>query len=126
MSSQVRKIPISSPLVKRPRVHDDDHLAFVSTLPCIITGIEGVQVCHIRTPCLELGKTHTGRSEKPSDIYVLPMTPEKHELQHSMNEEKFWDLYGPGFERAVVIAQALYINSGNEETCRKILNMARR
>lgn len=125
-STKIQSPQLDCSLLKRPRMPDKNHLKFVSDLPCIITGKEGVQVCHIRTAFLELGKPHTGRGEKPSDRYVLPMTPEWHEKQHSMNEIEFWEKYGPGFEKAVSVSMALYLNSGDEETCRQIINMARR
>jgi hypothetical protein len=126
MASQVRKIPIQAPISKHSRQHDKQHLAFVSSLPCIITGSRlPVEVCHIRTGCLELGKRPTGGQEKPDDTYVVPMLPEMHRVQHSMNETNFWKSYGFSMLEIVAIAQALYINSGNEETCCQIINIAR-
>ena len=96
---------------RRPRVKNDKHLDFVRSLPCCICGnnIES-EAAHIRMGCLELGKRTTGKQEKPSDCWTIPLCGEHHREQHHQNEGKFWKGYGID---PFVIAMALYASSGD-------------
>ncbi|MHC5307554.1 DUF968 domain-containing protein [Bartonella sp. LJL80] len=78
---------------KRPRQTDEAHLKWVRTLPCLITGKYGVESAHIRFGNPIFAKRETGRGEKPDDKWVVPLSPEMHRKQHSMNENKFWEEY---------------------------------
>lgn len=112
---------------KTSRQHDKRHLAFIHRLPCVLTGSQmPVEAIHLRSSCLPLGKRHTGGQEKPSDKYTLPMLPELHRVQHSMNEVKFWEAYGWKWPRVVQLALDLHEHSGDEETCKKLIERARR
>lgn len=117
---------LAKPTFRRPRDKDKQHLLFVSTLPCIHTGSEDVQVCHLRTPCLALGKRYTGKAEKPDDRFVLPMTPELHAKQHSMNEIRFWEAMSWTWQDVVQLALDIYENTGDEEACKSLIARARR
>jgi len=108
---------------RQPRERNKAHLEFVSRLPCVITGRGPVQVCHIRFPSLHHGKRQTGKGEKPDDRWVLPMIPEMHAKQHSMNEEAFWASYGID---PLATAQLLYAASGNFNEGVKVIRLARR
>jgi hypothetical protein len=103
---------------KRPREHDDGHLRFIRTLPCLITGTRPVEACHIRYADPRYGKRETGMSEKPSDKYVVPLSPEKHREQHSMNEREFWEKHRID---PLAVATALWANTGDDEACEMIL-----
>ncbi len=111
---------------RAPRQEDRQHLAFVSTLPCVITGRPGVQVCHLRSSCLPLNKRHTGMREKPDDRFVLPMIPQMHARQHSMNEVRFWTAMGWQWQDTVQLALDLYKHTGDEDTCKRLIARARR
>lgn len=52
---------------KRPRIENGKHLAWIRTLPCIITGQYGVEAAHIRYAAPHLGKRDTGKAEKPDE-----------------------------------------------------------
>jgi hypothetical protein len=108
---------------RQPREKNKKHLEFVSRLPCIITGRGPVQVCHIRFPSIAHDKRQTGKGEKPDDRWVLPMTPEMHALQHSGNEQKFWE--GHGID-PLATAQLLYACSGDIQEGLKVIRLARR
>ena len=108
---------------RQPRVHDKAHLEFVSKLPCVITGRGPVQVCHIRFPSMAHDKRQTGKGEKPSDRWVVPMIPEKHAEQHSMAEQAFWEKYGID---PLAVAQLLYACSGDIQEGLKVIRLARR
>lgn len=75
--------------MSRPRLHDDGYLAFLRTKACCVCEngrVEGIAAAHIRIGFLALGK-------KPDDRYATPMCGYHHRLQHSMNEERFWQDY---------------------------------
>lgn len=108
---------------RQPRQRDKNHLEFVSKLPCVITGRGPVQVCHIRFPSLAHDKRYTGKGEKPDDRWVLPMIPEMHVKQHSMNEQAFWAEQGID---PLATAQLLYACSGDIQEGLKVIRLARR
>lgn len=112
---------------KRPRVHDGAHLAFVRSLPCLITGMtRGVEAAHIRYADPRFGKRETGVGEKASDRWTVPLHVEMHRLgkdaQHAGNERAFWRRHGID---PVRVAAALYANSGDYEVCESIIREAR-
>ena len=79
---------------RQPREKDAKHLDFIRSLPCCICGRIDTEAAHIRTASLAHGKRETGRAEKPSDKWALPLCNEHHREQHTMNEMKFWASYG--------------------------------
>lgn len=83
---------------REPRVRDRKYLGFVAKMPSVISGRSPVHVAHIRYGDLEKGKRHTGMGEKPSDKWVLPLTPEEHmwgvRSQHANNEKDWWAGHG--------------------------------
>lgn len=102
---------------------DERHLAFIRTLPCVITGKLGCEACHIRTGSAEYNKKHTGKSQKPSDSWTVPMRPELHREQHSMNEADFWKLYGINPFR---LASRLYEVTGDTEAALRVIETERK
>jgi hypothetical protein len=98
---------------------DDKHLAFVRTLPSVISGQFGVEACHIRFGDGRYNKPTTGKAQKPSDCWVLPLTPEEHRDQHSRNEVQWWKSHGIDPCR---LANEIYQLSGDyEEAVRAIV-----
>ena len=94
---------LTTPIRKRhPRVKDDGYLAFLHSLPCIVTGRVGVEAAHIRFGSLPHGKRPTGMSEKPDDRWAVPMSPEEHRTQHTMSERGYWS--GKGIDPLVTAA----------------------
>lgn len=80
--------------VRRPRAKIDAYLDFVRQRPCLITGHPGVQAAHIRYADMRYGKRGTGMGEKPDDCWVVPLSPDAHAEQHSMNERRWWESKG--------------------------------
>jgi hypothetical protein len=78
-------------------------------MPSVVSGRSPVHVAHIRFGDIERGKPHTGMGEKPSDKWVLPLTPEEHmwgvRSQHANNEKAWWESHGID---PIVVCQALY------------------
>jgi len=108
---------------KKPREHDDKHLAFIRTLPCTLTGKRPVEAAHIRFAEAAYGKFETGKSEKPHDKWTVPLSPEKHREQHSMSEREFWARHGVD---PLKVAASLWSCSGDDETAEVILREAQR
>lgn len=79
---------------KRPRINMAGYLDWIRDLPSVLSGRSPVEACHIRFGSYPHGKRETGKSEKPDDIWCLPMTPDEHHAQHATNERKFWQSKG--------------------------------
>lgn len=89
--------------LRDPRVRDPQYLGWVAKLPCLACMVRGtvkwgVHVAHLRAGSEEHGKRPTGKAEKPSDIWTLPLCPPHHVgdirvtrlTQHGMGELEFW------------------------------------
>lgn len=97
---------------------DDAHLAFIRKLPSVISGVYGCEAAHIRAGNADRNKKRTGKGQKSSDCWTLPLTPEEHREQHSMNEMDFWKQHGiDPFD----LAARLYEVSGDFDAARAIL-----
>jgi hypothetical protein len=80
---------------RQPRERDERHLDYIRSLPCAICGDDTcTEAAHIRTESLAHDKRGTGRGERPSDKWCLPLCNKHHREQHSMNELAFWKSYG--------------------------------
>lgn len=99
---------------RKPRERDKDHLGNIAMLPCLICGVQGVHVAHVRFACAAEDAPLVGKSEKPSDWRTLPLCPAHHvygpEAQHSMNEEAFYTQHGIN---PYPLCRALYGVSGD-------------
>lgn len=86
-----------------PRQRDRAYLGWVAKLPCLACMVRGkvtwgVHVAHLRAGSLEHDKRPTGKGEKPSDRWTLPLCPPHHtgdvrvtrHSQHDMDELQFW------------------------------------
>lgn len=90
--------------------HNEKHLEFVRSLPCIICGNDiETEACHIRFADASLAKTESGRL-KPADYWTLPMCWRHHAEQHQGNERAFWNRYSID---ACLYALRLFSVSGN-------------
>lgn len=107
---------------KRPRTQAQDHLRFLRSMPCLITGLRPVEVAHIRFAAPSYGKRSVGMAEKPDDRWTVPLDPGKHREQHSMGEVEFWIKHGID---PIPVALALWGASGDDEACELILSSAR-
>jgi hypothetical protein len=121
-STAFSKVPSKQ---RKPRERNEQHLKFIRSLKCCICGAPGPDPAHIRTASSLHGKRETGGAEKSSDKWTVPLCRTHHDMQHSMNEMKFWamqriDPFG--------LALALYDASGDDEIADGILSahLARR
>lgn len=80
---------------RQPRVEDRKFLAFVRTKPCCSCGRGAPsEAAHIRMQALAAGKRQTGKGERPSDRWAVPLCPGCHRTRsysvHRIGEEPFW------------------------------------
>ena len=76
------------------RVEKPASLDFIRSLPCIVTRREGVEAAHISYSDPERGKVGRGKASKESDCWTIPLSPEEHRRQHSMDEREYWRSVG--------------------------------
>lgn len=108
---------------KRPRIHNDKHLDFIRSLPCLVTGrTDGIEAAHVRYRDARYGKPNPGYAKKPDDRWTIPLHWEKHREQHGVNERVFWDTLGIDPLR---VALSLWASSGDYEAAEIILEANR-
>ena len=107
---------------KRPRQEKRDHLEWIRTLPCVVSGRKPVDAAHIRFTDPRYGKRETGKGEKPDDKFVVPLHHALHMDQHCEGEKGWWAKQGIDPLR---IAVALYACSGDDAAAEVILRNAR-
>ena len=95
------------------------HLAFIRRLPSVISGVYGVDACHIRMADPIHGKPSTGKGQKPDDCWTLPMTRREHETQHSMSERAFWISHG--MDDPCWFAKQLFNVTGDQEAAERLI-----
>lgn len=101
------------------RVRDDDYLAWIRSLPCVITGIEGAsEAAHISFPDPRYGKLGRGKGTKESDVWCLPLSNAEHRASHAMNEKQYWAYQNID---PCVVAMSLYVAYPNTEIALIIL-----
>lgn len=78
---------------RRPRDKNEDHLKFLRRLPCAACGTRrNIEAAHIRMASPVHGKRETGKGEKPSDMWTLPLCRVHHKEQHAIGEAEFWKM----------------------------------
>lgn len=108
---------------RRPRIKEPQHLDNIRQLPCLICFGQPVEAAHLRAKSNMHGKRETGKSEKPSDKWALPLCPEHHREQHSMNELGFWRYHGID---PFVTALSLWAAEGDIDSMEFIVSLAAR
>lgn len=102
---------------REPRQEDAKHLAFVRAQPCCLPFCKReAEPAHLRMDNLAIGKELTGKGEKPSDKFTVPLCPYHHRIgvdcQHNSNEQEWWERTGIN---PWAIAASLWIESGGAE-----------
>lgn len=99
---------------------DEAHLAFIRKLPSVISGVYGCEAAHIRAGSARHNKKRTGKGQKSSDCWTLPLTTSEHREQHAMNEMEFWRQHGID---PFVLASRLYEVSGDVAAGEQIIRL---
>lgn len=100
-------------MIRRPRVHNERHLAWIRTLPCLVC-VDNIstEAAHIRYGCPEQQKRPTGLGERPDDKWTVPLCGRHHREQHASGERQWW--LSQGID-PVKVADALWANTGQHE-----------
>lgn len=102
------------------RVHDDAHLNFIRSLPCVCCGNNiQTEAAHLRAIDRMYGKGITGAGRKPSDMWTLPLCSQHHRDQHSGNEKAFWATQGIN---PFVLALSLFAASGDPDLAHEVIS----
>lgn len=113
---------VSSRKTKRQRVGGKDHLEFIRSLPCLVTGLTGyTEAAHVSYADERLGKLGRGYGRKEDDCWAIPLSASEHRKQHEMNEKEYWLKAGID---PCIIALALWRCSGDYETAEQIIRFA--
>lgn len=108
---------------RRPRKENGAHLAWIRTLPCLVTGQRiNIEAAHIRFADRRFGKRHVGLQEKSDDRWAIPLSADIHRDQHTENERSWWEARNID---PVTVASALWGASGDDEAAEVILREAR-
>lgn len=110
-------------MIKRPRRHDEKHLAFIRQLSCATCGDNtSTEAAHVRMGDSRAAKRPTGMQEKPDDRWAVPLCGREHREQHHVGEKAFW----AGREiDPIFLALALYGISGDHEAGEQIIQEMR-
>ena len=109
---------------RQPRERDDKFLAFLRLQPCCVCSRPAPsEAAHIRMADPLRGKRETGKGEKPSDRYAVPLcgpiigaAKGCHREQHSMDEMAFWKMHEIN---PFVVADSYYAIGGGNSTTAK-------
>ncbi|WPE19850.1 hypothetical protein [Shinella zoogloeoides] len=108
-------------------VRDSRHLAWIRTLPSVVSGRLGCEAAHISFADRRFGKPERARGRKAGDDWVLPLTAEEHrtgpEAQHRTGKEREW-WESRGID-ATTLATRLWAVSGDTEAAIRIINQAK-
>jgi hypothetical protein len=102
-----------------PRIHDERHLDFIRSLPCVTCGNNiKTEAAHLRSEELKYGKRSTGMQQKPHDMWTLPLCGRCHSDQHKGNEKTFWEVRGIN---PCVLALSLFAASGDHDLALEVI-----
>ena len=94
MAYRIAPAQSAMPSKATARVKSGDYLSWLHELPCVITGKRPVEAAHVSFENRLVGAPGRGKGVKVSDRWALPLSPEMHRQQHSMNEREFWRQHG--------------------------------
>jgi hypothetical protein len=112
---------------RRPRERNRNHLAWIASLPSLISGKRGCEAAHIRMGSQVHGKRSVGLAEKPDDMFTVPLTASEHrtgdDSQHACGDERaWWARHGID---PIDVALRLWAASGDDERGEVIIHEAR-
>lgn len=93
MAFEIRKTAVVSFPKSKP-TKSKGYLSFLHQLPCVVTGVHTVEAAHLSYAEPQYGHYGRGKGSKAPDRWALPLSPEQHRRQHSMNEQEYWQSVG--------------------------------
>jgi hypothetical protein len=122
-----------NPMKRAPKVAKDDqekagsdHLAFIRSLPCLVTGAKS-EAAHVSFTLKIAGKADKGVGKKSSDVYTVPLCHVEHMKQHAhpKGEVGFWAEHGLKKEDVIILCLRLWTHSGSPAGAMKAIEDAR-
>lgn len=132
MAFAIRRPDTAFPDTRRAKeiaeIRDPRHLAWIASLPSVLSGAFGCEAAHVNFPDKRFGKHMRGKGTKAGDNWTLPLLPEEHRTgqyaQHRTgHEEAWWQSHGID---ANTLADRLWRVSGDTEAAIMIITEARR
>lgn len=102
------------PTPKAKAKKERGYLGFLHELPCAATGVYGVEAAHVSFAAPEYGHYGRAKSSKASDRWALPLSPEAHRRQHSMNERDYWLSVGKNPHELALVIYGLWSEHGDD------------
>lgn len=115
------------PTPKAKAAKSKGYLAFLHSLPCVVTGLYGVEAAHLSMAALGYGHYGRGKGRKVSDRWALPLSQAEHARQHKIGEERFWSKSGINPHVLALTIHGLWTDLGDdaEPFATAIINQAR-
>lgn len=89
MAFRIATTPFEPTPKKRPAKRKS-YLAWLHSLPCVVTGRHGVEAAHVSFAAPLYGHYGRAKGTKAPDRFALPLSKAEHVRQHSMNEQIYW------------------------------------
>jgi hypothetical protein len=71
-------------------VKSKGYLAWLHTLPCVVSGRRPVEAAHVSYADWDVGAWGRGKGQKASGRWAVPLHPDLHRDQHQNNEVRWW------------------------------------
>jgi len=114
MALMIRKPALDVPFRKGRSRQVGDYISALHRLPCVVTGVYGVEAAHISFAASEWGHHGRGKGTKAHSRWCLPLSAEQHADQHRMNEAGFWASRGIDPHRLALIIHGLWCEYGDD------------
>lgn len=103
------------------------YLAFLHSLPCVVSGAREVQAAHLSFAAPRYAHYGRGKGSKAPDRWALPLSAAEHARQHNMNEESYWRSVGINPHVLALTIFGLWSDLGDdaEPFATAIINQAR-
>lgn len=113
MAFAVRKSAMAPSPKSKPK-KDKDYLSFIHRLPCVVTGVFGVEAAHISFANRAFCHYGRGKGTKAADRWILPLNSTEHTRQHQVGEENYWRSKGIDPHALAVALYGLWTELGDE------------
>lgn len=115
------------PTPKAKAAKSKGYLAFLHSLPCVVTGQYGVEAAHLSMASPRYGHYGRGRGSKASDRWALPLSQAEHARQHRIGEQAFWSCSGVNPHVLALTIHGLWTDLGDdaEQFAAAIIHQAR-
>ena len=100
---------------------DSGYLAWLHSVPCIVTGTLPVEAAHLSTANPKYGHMGRGKGQKAHDRWALPLSPEQHRRQHDVGENRYWLFKDADPYLTALVLHGLYLDGVSPEDAYRII-----